>query len=106
MCVAVVTSAETMDDGSGGGMVDDVGAVVEVVKVVTTIEATKTKHVIQNQVLQTERGRRGTTDEEEDGQTGRGTGRRTDIPPPASSSWRRCSSGVSPAAVQLGSPEA
>jgi len=54
VCVAVVTGAEAVDDGSGGGVVDDLSAVVEVVQVVPTIEASKTKHVIQNQVLQRE----------------------------------------------------
>lgn len=54
MCVAVVTGAEAVDDGGGGGVVDDLGAVVEVVQVVATIEASETEHMIQNQVLQRE----------------------------------------------------
>jgi len=50
----VPTVAQTVDDGGGSGVVDDVCAVVEVVQVVPTIVATETKHVIQNQVLQME----------------------------------------------------
>lgn len=57
VCVAVVTGAETVDDGGGGSVVDDVGAIVEVVQVVTTIEAPEAKHVIQNQVLPEDRRR-------------------------------------------------
>lgn len=44
--VAVITVAETVHDAGGGSVVDDVGAIVEVVQVVTTIEAPKTKHMI------------------------------------------------------------
>lgn len=50
--VAVVTGAETVDDGGGGSVEDDVSSIVEVVKVVTTIKSPETKHMIQNQVLQ------------------------------------------------------
>lgn len=56
-----------MHDGGGGSVVHDLGAVVEVVQVVTTIEAPKTKDVVQDQVL--ERQRR-TVNAGTDGQTG------------------------------------
>lgn len=105
-CVAAVTVAETVDNGSGGSVEDDVCAVVEVVQVVTTIEAPKTEHVIQNQVLQTEETEE--TGKQEDRQTEREreTGSETGIPRPVSSSWRRCSSGVSLGEVLLDSLEA
>lgn len=41
-----------MHHGRGCCVEDDVGAVVEVVKVVTTIEAPESKHMVQNQVLE------------------------------------------------------
>ncbi|KAF3841782.1 hypothetical protein F7725_023733 [Dissostichus mawsoni] len=47
-----VTGAEAVHDGGGGRVINDVCAVVQVVKVITTIESSKTKHVLQNQVLQ------------------------------------------------------
>lgn len=86
-----------MHDGGGGSVVHDLGAVVEVVQVVTTIEAPKTKDVVQDQVLERERR---TVNAGTDGQTG---DRRTDSPRPAASSWTRCFSGVSRAAAPLGS---
>lgn len=49
--VAVITGAEAVNNGSGGSVVDNLHAVVEVVQVVTTIKTPKTKHVVQNQVL-------------------------------------------------------
>lgn len=48
----MVTGAEAVDYGGGGSVIDDLGSVVEVVQVVTTIKAPKTKNMIQNQVLQ------------------------------------------------------
>lgn len=57
-----------MHDGGGGSVVHDLGAVVEVVQVVTTIEAPKTKDVVQDQVLERERR---TVNAGTDGQTGR-----------------------------------
>lgn len=48
----MVTGGETVDYGSGGGVVDDVRAVIEVVQVVPTVKAPETKDMIQNQVLQ------------------------------------------------------
>lgn len=85
-----------MHDGGGGSVVHDLGAVVEVVQVVTTIEAPKTKDVVQDQVLERERR---TVNAGTDGPTDG----RTDSPRPAASSWTRCFSGVSRAAAPLGS---
>lgn len=106
----MVTSTEAVHDGSGGSVVDDVSTVVEVVKVATTIESPETKDVIQNQILGGGGGRGG---QRTDGETGRQVAgrqadrdRRADVPPLASSSWRRCSSGASLAAVLLDSQEA
>lgn len=45
------TGAQAVDDGGGGSVVDDVGAVVEVVQVVPTIEAPEAEDVVQDQVL-------------------------------------------------------
>lgn len=47
----MITIAEAVDDTAGGRVVDDLGAVVEVVKVVATIVSPETKDVIQLQVL-------------------------------------------------------
>lgn len=55
-----------MDDGSGSSVIDNIRAVVEVVQVITTIEASETKHVFQNQVLETEnRGKKNMKRKEE-----------------------------------------
>lgn len=88
-----------MHDGGGGSVVHDLGAVVEVVQVVTTIEAPKTKDVVQDQVLEREEA----DGERRDRRTDGPTDGRTDSPPPAASSWTRCFSGVSRAAAPLGS---
>lgn len=88
-----------MHDGGGGSVVYDLGAVVEVVQVVAAIEAPKTKHVVQNQVLEREEA----DDECRDRRTHGPTDGRTDSPRPASSSWTRCFSGASRAAAPLGS---
>lgn len=63
-----------MHNGGGGSVVHDLGAVVEVVQVVTTIEAPKTKDVVQDQVLEREKR---TVNAGTDGQTGRRTDRLT-----------------------------
>lgn len=47
------TSWEILNDGSSGRMEDDICSIIEVVKVITTIKAPVTKHVIQRQLLQT-----------------------------------------------------
>lgn len=101
MCVAVDTGAEAVDDGSGGGVVHDLSAVVEVVKVVTTIKAPKTKDVVQDQVLWRNR-------ESQSIHTHTQTRRWTHIHTPRqlSSSLTRCSSAVFLAVVLLDSLEA
>lgn len=58
-----------MHDGGGGSVVHDLGAVVEVVQVVTTIEAPKTKDVVQDQVLEREEADGECRDRRTDGQT-------------------------------------
>lgn len=82
------TGAQAVDDGGGGGVVDDVGAVVEVVQVVPTIEAPEAEDVVQDQVLPG--GGVGVwewTAEQEDRWTQRKTDGHTGLPPPLASSW-------------------
>lgn len=45
------TSAEVVDDGGGGSVVDNVGTVIEVVQVVTAVEASETEDMVQHQIL-------------------------------------------------------
>lgn len=80
------TGAQAVDDGGGGSVVDDVGAVVEVVQVVPTIEAPEAEDVVQDQVLPVEGiGVWKWTGEQED--RWRETDGHTGLPPLLASSW-------------------
>lgn len=83
--VAMPTGAQAVDDGGGCGVVDDVGAVVEVVQVVPTIEAPEAEDMVQDQVLPGA-GVWEWTGEQKDRWTQRTTDRHTGLPPPLASS--------------------
>lgn len=57
---AELTSRQVLNDHGGRGVEDDVGAVVEVMQVVATVEASVAKDVVQQQLLKTKRRRQKT----------------------------------------------
>ena len=50
-----LTRGQVLDDDSSSGVEDDVSAIVEVMQVVATVEASVAKNVLQQQLLKTNR---------------------------------------------------